>query len=143
VASWIDNFKIPLKEIKAKYTKSDLTLIAWDSRLRNYNMSLGFKEARTSRSDGAVGSAFVPRVPQRAPVPKADDYISPAGVRETDTAYILPEGVNNGMPIPKDAFDEEGEIDLRKLPGPKAAQYLRGLGIPMAVVLPDPGRRKQ
>ena len=127
VTSWIDNFKMPLKEIKAKYTKSDLALIAWDSRLKNYNLSLGMKH--TAPAPVASDARPSPRIPD---VPDAD--ISPRGVKETENAYILPEGVNNGVPIPKKVFDEHGEIDLRRMKGDEGAAYIRSLGIPLAYI---------
>ena len=117
----MDNFKLPLREIKAKYTKSDIALLAWNSRLQSYNLSLGFE---STKSDA----------PKPQLVHSDPDVISPAGVKETEKAYTLPEGVNNGVHIPKKFFDEEGEIDLRRGSGPEVARYINALGIPLVVM---------
>jgi hypothetical protein len=122
-----------MKEIKAKYTKSEIALLAWDSRLKSYNIGLGLKDTSTGVSKGKL---------TQLPPPKnyPDNLISPAGVKETEHTYVLPEGVNNGAPIPKDFFDEEGEIDLRQVTGDRAAQYLNAIGIPL-VVVPQRGKK--
>jgi hypothetical protein len=126
VASWVDNFKLPLREIKAKYTKSDLALVSWDSKLKSYNLGLGMKPSVKTRITSLENV-----VPSRA---LESDVVQPTGIVETEEAYILPAGVNNGVPIRKEFFDEEGELDLSRTTGPKAAGYLRALGIPLAVV---------
>jgi len=56
------------------------------------------------------------------------------GVEEKGDFYVLDDEVNNGVPIPKKAFDENGELDLRKLKGEDAARYIRGLGINLAII---------
>jgi len=51
-----------------------------------------------------------------------------------DFYYLKDDEVNNGVPFPKKAFDENGELDLRKLKGEDAARYIRGLGINLAII---------
>lgn len=126
MASWADSLKKPFREIKAKYTKSELTLIAWDSRLKSYNLSLGMANTKTT-----------PKISNGI---ESSETVSPAGVKETEGAYVLPKGVNNGVPINKKFFDENGDIDLRRGTGPEVANYIRRLGIPLAIV---PGRSKK
>lgn len=55
--------------------------------------------------------------------------ISTNGIRETPNHYILPEGVNNGVPIPKKFFDKDGNFDLSLATGEEACAYLRAVGV--------------
>ena len=117
-ASWVDKFNSPMREIKEKYTKSDLTILAWQSKLQTYNMTKGMK----STNKVSVSSD------------QDEETVAPAGIKETEEAYVLPAGVNNGVPIKKKFFDKDGEIDLRQVTGEEAAAYIRGVGIPLAIV---------
>lgn len=89
-------------------------------------MHVGFKKPSVTTVQNSAKSSSVSDVPE--------GFVSPRGIQETETAYVLPDGVNNGMPIPKKAFDEDGELDLRRLSGDQGAAYIRGLGIPLAVI---------
>jgi hypothetical protein len=57
---------------------------------------------------------------------------NPNGVVDLGTCWKLPDHINNGVPIPKKFFNEEGELDLRRATGNEAAAYLRGLGMKIA-----------
>lgn len=99
-----------MREIRRKYTKSELMLIAWDSKQKSYNLSKQFKD-RSSSSNSDAPSTIT------------------NGIRETDNAYELPEGINGGVAIPKKFFNKEGELDLRLATGDEACGYLRALGV--------------
>lgn len=108
----MDTFKLPIREINKKYTKSELVILAWDSKQKAYNMHQMYK----STSTGATSS----------------DHTSSSynGIVETDSAYEMPSrDINNGVPVPKAFINEEGEIDLRRATGPQAVAYLNGLGL--------------
>lgn len=108
----MDTFKLPMHKVKSIYTRSELVLMAFDSREKAYHMQLKYDDGKNSPSRG--------RLPMSSPS---------NGVRETIDSYELPEGVNNGIAIPKVFFNDEGEVDLRQVTGPQAVRYLRSLGV--------------
>jgi len=115
-ASWMDSFKMPIREIHKKYTKSELIMLAWDSRQKAYAMSQMYKRpAQTT-------DAHYP----------SEKYVNTNGIHETKDAYEMPKTINEGVPIPKSFINKEGEIDLRQATGPQAVRYLRALGINIA-----------
>jgi hypothetical protein len=110
----MDTFKLPMREIYKKYTRSELVIMAWDSRWKSYSLSQMRKKA----------------IPKENNVDKVD-YSSTNGIREVGNVYEVPKTLNNGVAIPKKFFNEEGEIDLRKVPGREAVSYVRAIGIPI------------
>lgn len=113
-AGWMDTFKLPMREIRKKYTRSELALMAWDSREKSANLSKRYRSGRKLKD-------------------KADDGILDVGpnngVIETKDSYELPDEINNGVAIPKRFIDKDGEINLSKVTGPEAVRYLRAIGI--------------
>lgn len=99
---------MPMREIRKKYTISDLVLMSWDSKQKSYNMRKRFHKG----SDSEVGT-----------------------VKDVGEAWQLPEGVNNNVAIPKKFFNDEGELDLRLATGEEACAYLRKLGISIMPVI--------
>lgn len=111
----MDSFKIPMREIRKKYAKSELVMMAWHSREQSFQM-------RQSR--------HTPARPQNSKQDKIQSgYVPSSGVRELEDSYELPAGVNNGATIPKKFFGEDGEIDLRQVTGQQAVRYLQALGL--------------
>lgn len=98
---------MPMREIYSKYTRSELHVLAWESKQKANNTHKML--SRNKSEDGSIGSS----------------------VTETANAYILPSGVNNNVPIPKKLVNERGELDLRKGTGDDAFNYLTKLGIPL------------
>lgn len=107
-----------MNEIKRQYTRSEMTLMAWDSREKSYHMHMRYN--KSSNSPSGSDSRLLP---------SGDSN----GVRETNDSYELPEGINNGVAIPKTFFNTEGEIDLRQVTGPVALKYLQAVGLSIAV----------
>lgn len=118
-ASWMDNLKLSMREIKKKYTKSELVMMAWDSKQKSYNMSQQFKHHSPKDSNSE----------------RIDYEGNSSGIRETKTSYTMPADLNNGVAIPKKFFDEAGEIDLRQATGPEALGYMRAIGFNIATRL--------
>lgn len=58
-----------------------------------------------------------------------------AQIVETDTHYLMPKDLNNGVAIPKKFFDAKGEMDLRLATGEEACQYLRAIGLDLPPVI--------
>jgi hypothetical protein len=120
----MDNFKLPMREIRLKYTKSELVLMAWDSRQKAYNMHKlssnrpKIKDVASSNKIEYVGST---------------SGKNPNNISETVDAYEMPSTLNKGIPILKKWFNEEGELDLRKATGPQAVRYLNALGLNIAM----------
>lgn len=119
-ASWIDNFKLPIREIENRHTRSELAMLSWYSKLQSYNLS----KNRPARDHLAL--------PEGSRTNTVDGY-NPNGVTETETSYILSHGLNNGVAIPKKFFDKKGEFDLRQATGPEVATYIRRLGVNVMV----------
>lgn len=111
-ASWIETFKLPLREIRKRFRKSELILMAWRSQEISANMDKLHSNTTQQSGTGYKG-----------------DYVNPNNIIETEDGYILPEGTNNGIKIPKRFFDEEGELNLSKVTGDEAVTYLNALGL--------------
>jgi hypothetical protein len=116
-ASWMDTFKLPMREIKKKYTTSELVMMAWDSKQKAVNMNKMYKKpssTSTVKQEYTGGG-------------------NTNGIRETSDAYEMPAAINAGVPIPKKWFNEKGEIALRQATGPQAVHYLNALGLNIAI----------
>ncbi len=107
-----------MREIRKKYTKSELMLMAWDSKQKAYNLSLNYKRPSKNKITSVDNEQL--------------EYAS-NGIKETATAYEVPSDLNNGVAIPKKFFDKDGEIDLRQATGPEALGYLRAVGLNIAM----------
>lgn len=114
-ASWMDTFKMSMREIRKKHTKSELLIMTWDSRQRAFNMRAPPKQ------NNQTGQRTIPA------------QVSRNGIRETADGYEMPDHLNNGVSIPKKFFSDDGEIDLRQSTGPEAVKYLQAVGINIAM----------
>lgn len=103
-----------MREIKKKFTTSELVVMAWRSKELSANMKV----------INAVDSQPINNIEGQRRQP-----INPNSIQETESAYVLPEGVNAGVSIPKKFFDEKGELNLSKVTGPEALGYLNALGL--------------
>lgn len=100
--SFIDNFKMPLREIEAKFTKSELVLIAWRSQEQYVEMQRGIKDRRDKIKDKAP-LKFKVTVPQASDDDETHEISLPAKVGK--------------------------DRNLGKLSGVEAANVLRRMGI--------------
>lgn len=111
-----------MREIRKRYTKSDLTLLAWDSQQKAYNMSKRFADSRRTA------------LPEDRKSQQALTGIN-SRIVETDTMYLMPEEINNGVPIPKKFFDEEGNLDLSRGTGEEVRRYMEALGVSLPPIM--------
>lgn len=103
-----------MREVRLKYTFSDIVLLSWDSKQKSYNMQQMHKGNRGSEAKG---------------------YIANSKIVETDTHYLMPADLNNGVAIPKKFFNAKGDLDLRLATGDEACAYLRALGLDLPPVM--------
>lgn len=117
----MEALKLPVREIESKYTTSEIIIMGWQSKLQNYNMSKKFNSSTKAlpESSGKVVDINYNR--------------NPNNVRDIGDAWQLPGNINNGVPIPKKFFDEEGNFDLRRASGPEALAYLRKIGVNLTI----------
>jgi hypothetical protein len=118
IASWIDNFKMSIREIENRHTTSELVILSWYSRLQSFNMNKKSPRQDLQLTDGKTVTNY---------------GSNPNGIVETETSYIMPRGINNGVAVPKKFFDADGSFNLRLATGPEAATYIRRLGISITV----------
>lgn len=114
---------MPMREIRQKYTLSDISLLSWHSKQQSYNMQQKYK-SNSRPSNGKEGSSGGQHLKGYA-----------AQITETETHYLMPADLNNGVAIPKKFFNAKGDLDLRLATGPEACNYLRALGLDMPPVL--------
>jgi len=117
----MDTFKLSMREIRKKYTKSELVLMAWDSRQKSQNMRRAYKKPKLE--NGKEQREYVGHTSGK----------NPNGIRETEDAYEMPSGLNKGVPVLKKWFNKEGELDLRLATGPEAVKYCNAIGINIAM----------
>lgn len=89
---------LPLREVKQRFTKSEMFILAWRSSEQYHQMMKRLKETETGKKTPRKGGKFRKENP------------------------LLPDN------LPDECFDEEGDLNLSKLPGEKAARYLNALG---------------
>ena len=124
----MDSLKLPIREIEATYTISELVIMSWHAKLQAYNMSKRFDHNKKLQPVTSAESKVVT-------IESGKAQKNPNNIQETDSSYILPSSINNGVPIPKKFFNSEGEMDLRLASGIEAATYLRKIGIQLTVPL--------
>ena len=107
--------KMPMREIRDKYTKSEIFLMGWHSAEQAYNMRTN-SESKAQANDASG----------RADTSRMLDHMSPTNVTER----VLEERL--GPEIISKMVDEKGNMDLRKLTGPQALHFMRSMGISIA-----------
>lgn len=88
---------LPVRELRQRYTKSEMAIMAWRSSEMSHNMS-----QMTAKNGGG---------------PEEDKQLSALERRLGGIA----EKIEN----------EKGELDLHKLTGPEAMQFMASMGIPI------------
>lgn len=102
-------------------------MMGWHSKLQSYNLSKRFAHSKEKSKELSTTDKSITIDSNRS------YNKNPNGVRETETSYILPSEINNGVPIPKKFFNEEGDLDLRRATGMEAVTYLRKIGIQLTI----------
>jgi hypothetical protein len=104
----METFRMPLREIRKKFTRSEIVLMGWRSQEQYRYIKSKSPDREDYTEDGAP--------PQRRG----------KGTRRKTYDGFGPEG------MPDHFFDENGDFNLSKVRGEEARQYFeRRLGIPM------------
>lgn len=109
---------LPSREIRKRFTKSDVVLMGWRSGEIAANMDHSASDQVRIPPPSGVG-----RVEELSRMPVRDhagDDDTLRGIEERLGGVIIERMVN-----------ERGEVDLRRLTGAQAAQYFQALGIPL------------
>lgn len=120
---------MPLREIRKRFTFSEMALMAWRSKEMSVNMSEGHKRPPRESPDIKEDNKELPDYGLQHKKP-----IRHAHVIEHEDSYELEKDVNNGVAIPKSFFNEEGELDLSRTTGPNALKYMNALGFNIPIV---------
>jgi hypothetical protein len=120
---------MPLREIRKRFTFSEMALMSWRSREMSANMARGRPIAEATEA-------------VRTTTKELPDYglqhqrqSNPSHVIEHEDSYELPKEINNGVKLPKLLFNKEGDLDLSKVTGPQAVMYLNALGLKIPTVM--------
>lgn len=105
----MEAFKLPMREVRKRFTKSELAMVAWRSGEMAHNMTSKTRESAQSRPSGQqIESTGVPPVYSDAEVRALEARMGPV-------AYKI--------------ANKEGEVDLRQLTGNEALQFMGAMGI--------------
>lgn len=112
-ASWMESTKLPLREVKKRYTKSDMAIMAWRSSETAYNMK---KSIMAPVSQAQRQNYTQPDRPEmRSAISNRDlelleQRLGPVAIKLEEQG--------------------DGEFDLGKLTGDEALHFMNSLGIP-------------
>jgi hypothetical protein len=104
LASQMEMFTMSKREIEAKFTRSEMVLLAWRSQELSYQM-----EQKTKGIGGGSQGAT-------------------SGKRRNNYAGQLPDD------LPDHFFNADGELDLRQVTGKEAHKLLSSMGIILPVI---------
>lgn len=121
VASWMESLKIPIREIRKKYTKSELAIMGWRSREMSFNLQ-GVSNHHPQGSDSSTN------------LPDPKDLIP-----ETVPDRVIRQLEERMGPTIVAKIEKAGEVDLRMMTGEEARQYMAVMG----VSLPTAGVSRQ
>lgn len=110
-ASVIELLQLPLREIKTRYTKSEMFILAWRSMEQYQQTKRQMKRARQGTGTGIKYEAKEEK---------------PERMHKHYESGQIPEG------LPDKFFDEEGGVNLSKVTGEEAVRYLNLIGIPVS-----------
>lgn len=106
-ASWIESFKLPLREVYGKYTKSELAMLAWRSSEMAANMHHDYQSPAVNGATPALEGAKLPSYqPFDREMEVLEDALGPVAAKLTE------------------------DLDMRKLTGPEALHFMRTIGVP-------------
>jgi hypothetical protein len=110
----LETFKIPLREIRKMFTKSELVMMAWRSSEIAYNMEMRTKDVRREINQ-----------PRSAPA-----SITP--IRETGITTEEERALEERLgPVAVKLDDGQGGHTLKKLTGKEAMHFMRSMGVPI------------
>lgn len=114
-----------MREIKRKFTRSELAIMSWRSREQSAAMAKNRHKPvdRIEQPKTILGELPDYGLQHKSVSRPASKVI------EHEDSYELPSDINNGVAIPKTFFNDEGDLDLSKVTGPQAVKYLNGLGL--------------
>ena len=105
---------LPLREIKKRFTKTDLVILAWRSQEQAYQLKRRYDTGKTRKPK----TRFLDRETVNA---FGEEEEQPGGKRRQT------EGVPEGLP---DRFyNKDGEVDLSRVTGEDAWKYFAAQGI--------------
>jgi hypothetical protein len=108
-ASWMEALNMPSREIRRRFTRSDMAIMGWRSAEMSANMRDKTVQLPSSM-DGEVQHSKFESVDHDTVLKNIEDRLG---------------GIVYKM------VDERGEIDLRKLTGEEACTYLNVIGVPV------------
>lgn len=111
-ASWLEAFKLPMREIRKRYTKSEMAILAWRSQEVGYNMRSTNQPKPRTDANLAGKPAFngVPPVLSTEAEQALEERLGPLAVKLGE-------------------IEDEHGMDFRKLTGAEALQYMDSMGI--------------
>lgn len=101
-ASWMEAAQMPLRELRKKYTKSEMAIAGW----RGAEMAANMREQRIAPAANAQHA--------RAMAEPMDEIERQLEEKIGSFAHEL--------------VDENGEVDLRRVSGDKALRYMNAIG---------------
>jgi hypothetical protein len=105
----METFRIPIREVRKRFKRSEIAILAWRSSEMGYNMSVTRNKPILDRSNGAQ-----------------TDYTGPPPVHSEQEIRMLEERLG---PVAIKMVNEQGEVDLRKLTGDEALHFMGSMGI--------------
>lgn len=107
----VEAFKLPLKEIYARFTRSEVMLLGWRSAEMAHNMRATPPQQPAAVPQGAYAGVTSE---QRRQLEVIEEQLGPTLIAKLE--------------------NEEGQVDMRKLTGPEALRYMAAMGMPVPVV---------
>lgn len=103
----MEAFKIPMREVRRRFTKSELATVAWRSAEMAHNMTSKTRQSSQQRATGQ----------------QTED----TGVPDSAVSALE----RRMGPIADKLANKEGEVDLRQLTGSEALHFMGAMGIRM------------
>jgi hypothetical protein len=122
---------MPMREVRKKFTFSEIAIMSWRSKEMSANMHKNRSPKERSEE--------TPVHEDSKPLPDYGLQHKPVRhpsvrIEETEDSYKLPSDINNGVAIPKKFFDDEGDLNLSKVTGAEAVRYCNAVGLKIPTV---------
>jgi hypothetical protein len=111
---------MPMRELKKKYRRSELAILAWRSGETQYNMMVNRRNSPAAMPEGHAGPEMRALDPVHTPEREAEFQALEARMGPDVVARV--------------EDPETGSINLRRLRGDQAVRYLSALGVPVMPV---------
>jgi hypothetical protein len=111
----MESLKMPMREIREKFTKSELAILGWASAEQAFFMRR-HRSTPVGGDKGLYGST------------NAQNEVSMG--RPTPAEEVLEQRL--GPTVVEKMVDKQGNIDLRQLTGDQTLHYLRSIGVNIA-----------